>query len=162
MKMFGFLTHWFNFGKKYRDKEQKYYNNSKKFGTSGMLIENLLISSIPLLALWGSFKAGGDLFPLKILCIMLCFSIFIIPGELMVNGIVAIRHAVKKKAENVIASQVMSKTAEMISGEETKIEHKTKGTAYAYDIVVGILAIVLSIAVVVGFIVMFFGFLSHL
>lgn len=71
------------------------------------------------------------------------------------------------KFKNKFTGEILAKTTEVLSGQELSEEAKdkvenceAKGTANRYDLVVGILGIVLSVAVVVAFVTLFFVFLS--
>jgi len=160
------LQAFFNFGKKYRKREEEYERKSRKFGTSGELLTLFFLSAVPLLSLWGLFSDIDFIW--KIILFFFAASICYIPGELMIIGIVALRHRMKKKLESKITGAVLNKTVEVVSGEEVAEEvkeenknYKSRGTADTYDLVVGVLGIVLSIFVVAAFIILFFLFLSQ-
>ncbi|MBR2052935.1 MAG: hypothetical protein IKB21_02695 [Clostridia bacterium] len=161
-----FLKWFFNFGEKYRKKEEEYAQKSRKFGTSGELIALFFLSAVPLLSLWGMFS--NIALGWKLLLIVGVVTIFYIPGELMVMGIVALRHRMKMKAINKVHGAMMEKTTEILSGEEVTGEnkekfenYKAKGTAPKYDLAVGICGIALSVLVVVAFVALFFLFVSQ-
>ena len=85
--------------------------------------------------------------------------ILYVPTELMVIGVIALRHRLRMKIENKVTSVAIEKTVEAISGEEITGENKeevenyeARGTADKYDLTVGILGIVLSVVVVIAFI----------
>ena len=169
MKFFGWIIKYFNFGKKYRKREGEYHNKSKKLGTSGELLMLVFYTALPLLSLWGAFKLPweGEILILKIFCFLGILFIFQAPAELMITGIVALRHRAKMKLKNKVTGEILGKTTEVLSGQELSEEAKdkvenyeAKGTANRYDLVVGILGIVLSVAVVVAFVTLFFVFLS--
>ena len=151
------LKWFFSFGEKYRKREKEYHRRSKKFGTAGEIMGLILYTAVPLLSLWGLFSDVH--WGLKILCGMGALTIFMAPSELMITGIVALRHRMRMKVQNKVEGAMIGKTAEMISGEELTGEAKEKidnyqarGTADTYDLVVGICGIVLSIVVVLAFI----------
>ncbi len=117
----------------------------------------ILYTAVPLLSLWGLFSDVH--WGLKIFCGMGALTIFMAPSELMITGIVALRHRMRMRVQNKVEGAMIGKTAEMISGEELTGEAKEKidnyqarGTADTYDLVVGICGIVLSIVVVLAFI----------
>lgn len=160
------LKWFFNFGEKYRKKEEEYARKSRKLGTSGELIGLFLLSAVPLLSLWGMFS--NIAIGWKLLLIIGVVTIFYIPGELMVTGIVALRHRLKMKITNKIHGAMLEKTTEVLSGEELSEEnkekfgnYKAKGTAPKYDLVVGICGIALSVLVIVAFVALFFLFVSQ-
>ena len=73
------------------------------------------------------------------------------------------------KIANKLESSIKEKTIEAVSGEELSEEekekinnYKVKGTANGYDLAVGIIGILLSIAVIVAFITLFFVFIFQL
>ena len=73
------------------------------------------------------------------------------------------------KIANKFESSIKEKTIEAFSGEELSEEekekinnYKDKGTANGYDLAVGIIGILLSIAVIVAFITLFFVFIFQL
>ncbi len=159
------LKWFFSFGEKYRKKEQDYANKSRKFGTSGELVTLILFTALPLLSLWGCFAVPweGNYWILKIFCILGALSIFMVPSELMILGIVALRHRLKMKIANKVHDVVIENVTETVSGQELSEEDKQKmeeknlrGTANRYDLAVGIIGIVASIAVVIAFVVEFF------
>ena len=156
--MKGFLKFMFSFGEKYRKREEKYARDSRKFGNSGELIVLIILAVIPILSLWGLFH---DIGMWKIPCILGVTLILYSPSELMITGIVALRHRAKMKIQNKVEGALIGKTAEMIAGEDITEKDKekinnyeAKGTAHKYDLAVGILGITLSIAVVITFVVM--------
>ena len=71
MKIPKFITWFFNFGKKYKKREEKYHRDSKKFGTSGELITVILNTAFPILMTIGAFKLPwGEISGIiKIICI---------------------------------------------------------------------------------------------
>lgn len=171
MKIFKWIINFFNFGKKYRKREEEYHNKTKRLGTSGELITLILWSAIPLLSLWGAFKLPweGGYVVLRIFCFLGLFTILYAPTELMITGIVALRHRLRMKVQNKIEGAMIGKTAELISGEEMTEEdkektknYKAKGTSSGYDLAVGIIGITMSVVVVVAFITLFFVFLPNI
>lgn len=73
------------------------------------------------------------------------------------------------KIANKLESSIKEKTIEAVSGEELSEEekekinnYKVKETANGYDLAVGIIGILLSIAVIVAFITLFFVFIFQL
>ena len=158
-----------NFGKKYRKKEEKYHKDSKRYGTSGELIFLFFESAIPLLSIWGAFELPweGGWALLKIFCFVGMALIFQTPTDLMITGIVALRHRFRMKMQNKIEKVALEKSYELVDGEisaeeKEKIEnHKAKGTAYRYDLAVGIIGITLSVLVVVAFVVLLGVFISN-
>ena len=158
-KFFKFM---FAFGEKYRKREEKYARDSRKFGTSGELVYLIILAAIPILSLWGLFS---DIGMWKIACVLGVTLILYAPPELMITGIVALRHRVRMKIQNKIEGALIGKTAEMLSGEKMsesdkeKVEnYEAKGTAHKYDLAVGIIGISLSIIVVIAFIGLLFMF----
>lgn len=85
----------------------------------------------------------------------------------MITGIVALRHRFRMKMQNKIEKVALEKSYELVDGEisaeeKEKIEnHKAKGTAYCYDLAVGIIGITLSVLVVVAFVVLLGVFISN-
>lgn len=153
-----FLKFMFSFGEKYRKREEKYARDSRKFGTSGDLFVLIILAVIPVLSLWGLFS---DIGMWKIPCILGVTLILYSPPELMITGIVALRHRARMKIQNKVEGALIGKTAEMIAGEkmseadkEQVENYEAKGTAHKYDLAVGILGITLSIAAVIAFAVM--------
>ena len=151
-----FLKFMFAFGEKYRIREEKYASDSRRFGTSGDLFVMIILAALPLLSLWGLFS---DIGMWKIPCILGVTLILYSPTELMITGIVALRHRARMKIQNKVEGALIGKTAEMIAGEnmseqdKEKVEnYEAKGTAHKYDLAVGILGISLSIIVVIAFI----------
>lgn len=164
-----FLKWFFNFGKKYKKREEEYHRKSKKFGTSGEILTILLYTALPLLSLWGAFKIswGATEFSwvLKLFCIAGCLSIFTLPSDIMITAIVALRHRLRMKVQNKVEDVAIEQLAETISGQEMTDEQKQKleddkarGTAPKYDLAVGILGIICSVAVVIAFVTLFFVF----
>ncbi len=160
-----FLKWMFGFGKKYRKREEEYARKSRKFGTSGELVFLFILALIPLISLWGLFYPTST--PILVLSIFGTLIIFYAPKELLIIGIVALRHSARMKIENKITGKLIGKTAEVISGQElneTQKEdldnYKARGTAHKYDIAVGICGIVLSVLVVVAFVTMLFLLLT--
>ena len=91
----------------------------------------------------------------------------------MILGIVALKHALRMKIQNKIEGNLIANTAEALSGkeltneekqksEEFKKNYKAKGTAYGFDIFLGIFCIVMSVAVVIAFVGMALGFFADL
>ena len=152
-----FLKWFFSFGAKYRKREAEYARRSRKFGTSGEMFGLFLLAAVPLLSAWGLFADISS--GLKVACIFGAILILYVPTELMVIGVIALRHRLRMKIENKVTSVAIEKTVEAISGEEITGENKeevenyeARGTADKYDLTVGILGIVLSVVVVIAFI----------
>ena len=150
-----FLSFMFNFGKKYRAREEKYHRDSVKHGRGMVLIEIIIYTAIPILSIIGlrflpweeSYKA------LKIFCFLFGFTLFFAPSELMITGIVALRHRARMKIQNAVenkAIQILDGDLTDDNNEKPDVQERVaKGTANKYDLVVGILGILCSIAVVV-------------
>lgn len=165
LKWFGNL---FNFKNKYSKEEQKYHEETKRYGLFGHLLNLVLFSAIPLLALWGVFAIqhwGWKLF----LIVIALGSICKIPSDFMITGIVALRHRAKMKIANKIEDVVVENAKELVKGEELTDEEKQQikdkkiaGTSPKTDLIVGILSIVLSIGLVFAFVGLFFGLLINL
>ena len=153
-----FLSFMFNFGKKYRAREEKYHSDSVKHGRSMVLIEIIIYTLVPILSIIGlrflPWDGGtGWLTALKVFCFLFGFTLFFAPSELMITGIVALRHRARMKVQNAIENKVQDVLDDITNEnvEENKDEKPrvAKGTANKYDLVVGILGILCSIAVVV-------------
>ena len=156
MKVPKFITWFFNFGKKYKAREEKYHRDSKRFGTSGELIGIILHTALPILVTIGAFKLPWS----EISCIfkILCIISFIpatiwAASELMITGIVALRHRMRMKIQNKIEGEAIDALADTIAGEKRSDEDREKiknyearGTAHKYDLVVGIMGIVCSVS----------------
>ena len=157
--MVKWIIEFFNFGKKYRKREEEYHRKSKKFGTSGELLTIIFFTALPLLSLWGvhALPWEGGMVALKILCCFGLTTILMAPGELMITGIVALRHRLRMKVQNKVEGKLYD-TLDSVSGKEPTEEddkaeeYKARGTASGYDLTVGILGIVMSVVVVVAFI----------
>jgi len=161
----------FAFGAKYRKREAEYERRSRKFGKSGDIVGIVLYTAIPIISLIGAFMLDwqGGLAVLKIIAIIGALTIFVAPGELIITGLVALRHSLKMRVKNKVEGAVISKTAEVISKEldvDTSEEAKEKakqnaenyearGTNHKYDMVVGISGIVCAVGVVVAFVTLF-------
>lgn len=169
MKFFKWIGKFFSFGAKYRKEEEKYHKESKKSGPVGHLIYLILTSIIPLLCLWGAYAlpwTGEEyMWVLKVLCIIGSLMIFTTPTELFILGIVALRHRIRMRIENKVENVVVEGLAEAISGQEMTEEdrkhmeeRKARGTQDKMDLVIGILALVMSVVVVIAFVTMFFCF----
>ena len=94
--------------------------------------------------------------------------IFTAPTELMVLGIVALRHRLRMRVQNQVENAAIGGLAEAISGKEMTEEdkkhleeRKARGTSDKLDLVIGILGIVMSVVVVIAFVSMFFGFCAY-
>ena len=168
MKVPKIITWFFNFGKKYKQREEKYHRDSRKFGTSGELITIIMYTAFPILMTIGAYKLPwGEISGVfKIICIIAFIpATFWAASELMITGIVALRHRMRMKIQNKIEGEAIGHLAETISGQEMSAEdeqkvkeYKAKGTAHKYDLVVGILGIVCSIAVIITCVILFFAF----
>lgn len=162
-----FFKWFFGFGAKYKKKEEEYAKKSRKHKTSGELLTVIFNAVIPILCLWGAFKVPfSDLWPIKVLCIAGCLSIFMLPKESMILAIVALRHRIKMKALNKIHDTIEEKTIETLSGQELSEEKKQeiaeediKGTANKYDLAVGIVGIVSAVLSVIVFFCLLFAFI---
>lgn len=164
------LSKIFNFGAKYRKQEADYHDESKRSGAVGHLITLILTAAIPLLGLWGAFQLPwGDtaISLLKVLCIVACISITTVPSDLMILGIVALRHRARMKIQNKVENVVIAGVAETITGQEMTDEDKqklqerpAKGTDHKMDLTVGILGIVMSVLVVVAFVALLLLFVQ--
>ena len=104
---------------------------------------------------------------LKVLCIVACISITTVPSDLMILGIVALRHRARMKIQNKVENVVIAGVAETITGQEMTDEDKqklqerpAKGTDHKMDLTVGILGIVMSVLVVVAFIALLLLFVQ--
>lgn len=172
MKMPKFITWFFNFGKKYKAREEKYHRDSKKFGTSGELITIVLNTAAAILMTIAAFKLpwGEVSGVFKVLCIIgfIPFA-FHTSSELMIIGIVALRHRMRMKIQNKIEGEAIGGLAEAIAGEKRSDEdrekiknYEAKGTAHKYDLVVGIMGIVCSVAVIITCATLFFVFMYQL
>ena len=106
----------------------------------------------------------------KIICIIAFIpATFWTASELMIIGIVALRHRLRMKIQNKVEGEAIGHLAEAISGQEMSQEdeqkvknYKAKGTAYKYDLVVGIMGIVCSVAVIITCATLFFVFITNL
>ena len=161
--MKGFIKWFFNFGAKYRKREEEYHRRSKKFGNSGELFGFVIYVAVPLLALWGAFALPWSIW--KVFCIIGSCTIYLSATEMMITGIVAFRHALRMKVQNKIEDEAAIAIAETITGKEATEEERqkvserqAKGTAYKYDMAVGITGITLSVLVTIAFITMFLLF----
>ena len=172
MKIPKFITWFFNFGKKYKKREEKYHRDTKKLVTSGELVTVILNTAFPILMTIGAFKLPwGEISGIfKIICII-CFIpfTFYTASELTIIGIVALRHRMRMKIQNKIEGEAIGHLAETISGKEMTEEdrqkvknYEAKGTAYKYDLFVGILSIVCAVAVVITCATLFFVFITQL
>lgn len=99
-------------------------------------------------------------------CILGSCSIYLASTEMMITGIVALRHALRMKIQNKVEDEASIAIAEAVTGQEVSeeqrakvSERKARGTAYGYDLTVGIVGITLSVLVTVAFIVMFILFM---
>jgi len=172
MKILKFFQWFFNFGKKYKKREEKYHRDSRKFGTSGELITVILYTAFPILMTIGAFKLPwGEISGVfKIICIIAFIpATFWTASELMITGIVALRHRMRMKIQNKVEGEAIGGLAEAISGKEMTAEdeqkikdYKAKGTAHKYDLVVGISGIVCSVAVIITCATLFFVFITQL
>jgi len=165
-----FLTFLFGFRTKYRKQEEAYHNESRRRGPVGHLIGLILTSAIPLLSLWGAFALpwSNSMWVLKIFCIACCFMIITVPSELLILGIVALRHRIRMRVQNKVEGSILDKTADMIAGEKRSEEdrkrvenYEARGTQNKMDLVIGILGIVMSILVVIAFVTMFILFSAN-
>ena len=87
----------------------------------------------------------------------------------MIIGIVALRHRMRMKIQNKIEGEAIGGLAEAIAGEKRSDEdrekiknYEAKGTAHKYDLVVGIMGIVCSVAVIITCATLFFVFMYQL
>ena len=165
MKVPKFITWFFNFGKKYKNREEKYHRDSKKFGTSGEMITIIMYTAFPILLTIGAFKLPwGEISGVfKIICIIAFIpATFWAASEVMITGIVALRHRMRMKIQNKIEGEAIGGLAEAIAGEKRSDEDREKiknyearGTAHKYDLVVGITGIVCSVAIIITCSVLF-------
>lgn len=172
MKIPKFITWFFNFGKKYKKREEKYHRDSKRFGTSGELITIVLNTAFAILMTIGAFKLPwGEISGIfKVLCIIAFIPFtFHTASELMIIGIIALRHRMRMKIQNKIEGEAIGALAETIAGEKRSDEDREKiknyearGTAHKYDLVVGIMGIVCSVAVIITCSTLFFVFMYQL
>jgi len=95
--------------------------------------------------------------------------IFTAPTELMILGIVALRHRIRMRIQNKVEDVAIGGLAEAISGQEMteearkKLEEsKARGTADKMDLVIGILGIVMSVVVVIAFATIFICFTTNI
>ena len=160
-----FVRWFFGFGKKYRKREAEYARKSRKFGTSGELIFLFILAVVPVISLWGIFNPPSTI--LFIFSILGALLIFYVPKELLIIGIIALRHRAKMKIENKLTGKLVGKTAEAISGQELSENAKQDldnfeaiGTANKYDLTVGLCGIILSALVIVAFVVILLLFIS--
>lgn len=170
MKVPKFITWFFNFGKKYKKREEKYHRDSKKFGTSGELITIIMYTAFPILMTIGAFKLPwGEISGVfKVICIIAFIpATFWAASEIMITGIVALRHRMRMKIQNKIEGEAIGGLAEAIAGQERSDEDREKiknyearGTAHKYDLVVGIMGIVCSVAVIITCAILFFTFIT--
>ena len=168
MKIFQFIT---NFKKKYGKKAKSYAEDRRKGFWWAILAEMLIYPALTMLSIWGVFALfesgyGG----LGILMIILSLSmLFMTLTELPVLAICAFRYTVVDSITNYADRKIAEKLSEeftlkdgeiFVREEEITAEEKEeidtaikqKQTKKAFDIVVGILAILLSIALLVGYI----------
>ena len=154
----------FCFGKIYRKKEKKYNSETKKYGGLGNLITLILTASIPLLAVWGAYKLPwGELHIIifKIICIFVAISsIFKVPGELFVLGIVAFKHRAKMKLQEKIETRVNKELKERTGEEITLngVDIKNRECARRWDLAIGFISIIMSILVILTFITLVVSF----
>lgn len=170
MKIPKFITWFFNFGKKYKKREEKYHSDSKRFGTSGELITIILNTALAILMTIGAFKLPwGEISGIfKIICIIAFIPFaFTTSCDLMIIGIIALRHRMRMKIQNKIEGEAIGGLAEAIAGEKRSDEDREKiknyearGTAHKYDLVVGIAGIVCSVAVIITCATLFFTFIT--
>jgi len=154
-----FIKFMFGFREKYKKREEEYHRRSKRFGTSGELVGIIIYTAVPLLSLWGVIALEWGV--LKFFAWLGVLTIFLSPKELMITGIVALRHRVRMKVQNKVEGAAITGLAEAIKGDVTaeekaelekeKKEYTARGTAYTYDLVVGILGITMAVVVVIAF-----------
>lgn len=165
------LINWFfNFSKKYSKVEREYSDTSRKIGPVWNFISLALMTAIPLLTLWGAFAIswGGNMWIFKILCIVFAIaSIFKVPSELAIFGIVALRHrvntSIQGKIEGVVTEKVMELDGQELTEEDKQAlkSKKVRGAHPKADLIIGILGLVFSVLVVVAFVVMLILFAKH-
>jgi len=152
----------FGFGKRYRQKELAYARDSRRFGTSWALISVIILSAVPIACLWGAFFVSEPIW--RVFCIIGCLTILYFPKELMITGIVALRHRTKMKIQSRVEGELIEGFAESITGENADgygESYKARGTASGYDLAVGIIAILFSVLVIVAFVLCFFWLFEH-
>lgn len=161
----------FGFGAKYRKREEEYHRRSKKFGNAGEFAGMFIYAIIPLLSLWGLFKApfDGGWWVLKLFCGLGSIFVYVSVSELIITAVVALRHSMRMKIQNKIEGAAIGKMAEAIAGEKQSEEDKEKvanyearGTNHKYDKAVGITGIVLAAVTVIAFVTMLYIFLAEL
>ena len=145
-----FIKWLFSFGTKYRKREEKYFQDSRRIGNGGYLITLILYAAVPLVSLWALFhlRWDSDYWPLKIFCFAGVIFIVHAPAELMVTGIIALRHRAAMKLANKMHNTIETQ----VTGQQSSRE--IRGTSPKMDLVIGITGIVLSIAVVAAFVSM--------
>ena len=152
------LIRWlFSFGAKYRKREEKYFKDSRRIGNGGHLIMLILYALAPLVSLWALFNLNwdADYWPLKFFCFAGVIFIVHAPTELMVTGIIALRHRAAMKMANKVHNTIETQ----VTGKESSRE--IRGTSPKTDLAIGITGIILSIAVVVAFVIMLMYYLTH-
>lgn len=155
----GYFKWFFNFGKKYRKLEAEYDDDNKKLSPIWNFIKLIIIASLPFLALWGMFEIpwADTMWIFKIICGIAAFTLIAkAPTELAVFGVVAFRHALKNRVMKKLDSAQVVQETESALGTEIITKKDYKKWHFVADIIIGVLSLILSVGVIVGFIFMLF------
>ena len=119
-----------------------YLKESKNIG---QILGLFLLAALPLLSLWGAFKLPWDgeaLIVLKVLCILMSCSIIKVASDILIIGIVALRHRMRMKVENKMIG-ALTDIVDDVPNKQNEQAYQAKGTNDRYDLAVGIVGIVL-------------------